>query len=142
ELFGQISIAPEVHNEIVGAGANRPGAAAIQDASWIRILPVKDLARFQQWRQTYHLGSGELATVLLADEIHADLAIIDERAARLLATQSRLRVIGCVGVLETAHQQGRVTDLRAIYQQLLSQGVYIDRQILNRSLAARNLPML
>jgi len=78
----------------------------------------------------------------LAQELGADLAIIDERAARLLAAQHAVKVIGCVGLLETGHQQGRLTELRETYQQLLSQGAHIDRQILNRSLAALNLPSL
>jgi uncharacterized protein len=142
ELFGQISITPEVRQEIVVAGAGRPAAEAIKTATWIQVTPVKDTARLEQWQQTYRLGAGELATVLLAQELAADLAIIDERAARLLAAQHRVKVIGCVGVLEAGHRQGRVKDLRAIYEQMLAQGVHIDRRILNRSLDGFNLPKL
>jgi hypothetical protein len=50
--------------------------------------------------------------------------------------------MGCFGLLEIGHREGRVTDLRTTYQQLLAQGVHIDRQILNRSLTALNLPSL
>jgi predicted nucleic acid-binding protein len=86
ELFGQISIAPEVRQEVIGAGGSRFGVAAVQTAGWIQVQAVKDTARLQQWQQTYRLGAGELATVILAQELRADVAIIDERAARLLAT--------------------------------------------------------
>ena len=142
ELFGQISIAPEVHHEIVGAGINRPGAAAIQNASWIVLQPLKNALRLQQWQRLYRLGPGELATLLLAQELAADLTLVDERAARLLAAQHRVKVLGSVGVLELGYRQGGIADLRTTYHQLLSQGIYIDRQILNRSLAALNLPSL
>lgn len=138
DMFGQIYIAREVLHEVVGAGGNRPGASAIQAATWIQVQPVKDTARLQQWQQMYRLGAGELATVLLAQELGADLAIIDERAARLLAGQHGVKVMGCVGLLETCHRQGRLIDLAATYRQLLVQGVHIDREILNRSLAALN----
>jgi predicted nucleic acid-binding protein len=142
DMFGQISIAREVLQEVVGAGGDRPGANAIQNAPWIQVQAVKDTAQIQVWRRTYRLGAGELATVQLAQELSADLAIIDERAARLLAGQYGVKVIGCVGLLETCHRQGRLVDLRATYRQLLAQGVHIDREILNRSLAALNLPSL
>jgi predicted nucleic acid-binding protein len=142
ELFGQISIAKEVEHETVGADINRPGVTAIQNAGWIRVHAIRDAARLQQWQRSYRLGSGELATVILAQEVAADLAIIDERAARLLAVQHNLRVIGCVGILEVGYQRGKITDLRRTYLQLLSAGTYIDRAILNRSLAAFNLPSL
>jgi len=142
DMFGQISIAPEVFQEVVGAGEGRPGATTIQNAPWIQVQAVKSTARLQEWRQIYRLGAGELATALLAQELGADLAIIDERAARLLATQHGVKVMGCVGLLETGHRQGRLSDLRATYRQLLAQGVHIDREILNRSLAGLNLPTL
>lgn len=50
--------------------------------------------------------------------------------------------MGCVGILETGFRRGRVVDLRASYQELLVQGIRIDRQILNHSLAACGLPSL
>lgn len=142
DLFGQVVIAPEVHHEVVGAGGERPGAMAIQNANWIQVQAVKDVARFQQWRHTYRLGAGELATLIVAQELTADLAIVDERAARLLAAQHSIKVLGCIGVLEIAYQQGRLTDLRATYRQLMAQGIHIDSQILNRSLASLKLPSL
>ena len=80
--------------------------------------------------------------MLLASLLRADLAIIDERAARRLAQASGLAVMGCVGILEMGFRRGRVVDLRASYQELLVQGIRIDRQILNRSLAACGLPSL
>jgi predicted nucleic acid-binding protein len=93
-------------------------------------------------RSLHPLGMGELATVLLARSLRADLAIIDERAARRLAQTSGLAVMGCVGILETGFRRGLVLDLRASYHELLLQGIRIDRQILNRSLAACGLAPL
>jgi predicted nucleic acid-binding protein len=58
------------------------------------------------------------------------------------AQASGLAVMGCVGILETGFRRGRVVDLRASYQELLVQGIRIDRQILNHSLAACGLPSL
>jgi hypothetical protein len=86
------------------------------------------------------LGVGELSTLLLAMEIAADVALMDERRARLLAKAEGVPVLGTVGLLEFGYRRGELADLRQVYQMLLAQGAHIDRQILDQSLAHFNLP--
>ncbi|MCZ7634710.1 MAG: hypothetical protein M5U12_00710 [Verrucomicrobia bacterium] len=102
-------------------------------------MPATELLRR---RGLYPLGAGELATVRLAQSLPADLALLDERAARRLARASGVAVMGCVGLLETAFRRGFLPDLRASYQRLLAEGIWIDTRLLNRSLAACDLPSL
>jgi predicted nucleic acid-binding protein len=54
----------------------------------------------------------------------------------------RLQVRGTVGILETLYRRGYVTDLRAVFQQLLTNNVYIDRRLLNRRLQSLGLQPL
>ena len=142
QLFGQIHIAEEVRQEVVVRGAGRPGAEAVRLADWIQIHPTSSATEMQRLSSVYQLGAGELATVLLARSLSADLAIIDERIARRLARARDIEVIGCVGILETCFRRGLEVDLRRSYQELLVQGIRIDRTLLNRSLAACGLPSL
>jgi predicted nucleic acid-binding protein len=142
QLFGRIHIAGEVHAEVVVRGAGRPAAEAVQAADWVEIHPPTDTSELDRLRMRHALGAGELATVLLAQHLPADLAIIDERSARRLALAQGVAVMGCVGILERGHRRGFVTDLRAAYAQLLAQGIRIDRQILDQSLTAVGLPPL
>ena len=142
QLFGQIHIADEVREEVVVRGAGRPAAEAVRAAEWIERHPATPAEEMLRLRSQHALGGGELATVRLARSLRADLAIIDERAARRLAQADGLAVMGCVGLLETGFLRGRVPDLRRSYQEILAQGIRIDRQILNRSLAACGLPSL
>ena len=141
-LFGEVQIAAEVYQEVVVAGAGRPAAQAVQAAAWLRVQPCPDPAKLAEWRIRHPLGLGELATVLLAQSLKADLVVIDERAARRLAAQQGLKVIGCVGILEAGHRQGLVADLRGAYAQMLAVGVRIHPEILNRSLTAFGLKPL
>ena len=141
-LFGRVHIASEVHQEVVVSGAGRPAAAAVQRADWIEIHPPADAAGLAALRSRRALGAGELATILLSRALRADLAIIDERAARRLGRAQGLAVMGCVGILERAHQRGLVSDLRETYGGLLTHGIRIDRQILDQSLAVLGLPPL
>lgn len=142
QLFGQIHIAAEVQQEVVVRGAGRPAAQAVRNAVWIESHATAPAAEMLRLRSLHPLGAGELATVLLARSLPADLAIIDERTARRLAQAGSLPVMGCVGILETGFRRGLVPDLRQSYQELLAQGIRIDRQILNRSLAGCGLPSL
>lgn len=123
-------------------GAGRPAAEAVRNAEWIQSHLPAPAAEMLRLRAIHPLGAGELATVLLARSLQADLAIIDERAARRLAQAGGLAVMGCVGILETGFRRGLVADLRRSYQELLAQGIWIDPRILNRSLAACGLPSL
>ena len=142
QLFGRVHIAEDVRREVVLLGVGRPAAEAVRKAEWIESHPMRSAIELLRLRSLHPLGAGELATVLLASSLRADVAIIDERAARRLAQASGLAVMGCVGILEMGFRRGRVVDLRASYQELLVQGIRIDRQILNRSLAACGLPSL
>lgn len=142
-LFNEITISEEVWDEIVIKGAGLPGStetSAASQAGWIHIAQLANPAQLAAWRTQYSLGAGELSTILLAKEIQADVALIDERRARLLAKSENVPVLGAVGMLELGYRRGEVADLRLAYQTMLAQGAYVDRRILNRSLASFNLP--
>lgn len=53
-----------------------------------------------------HLHAGEREAILLAQEIHADAVIMDERDGRDAALSRRLRVTGTLGVLDEAAERG------------------------------------
>jgi predicted nucleic acid-binding protein len=142
-LFNEISISEEVWDEVVVKGAGLPGSTETQQASqsgWIHVAQLANSAQLTAWRNQYSLGAGELSTILLAKEIQADVALIDERGARLLAQSEGLPVLGTIGMLEPGYRRGEVADLRLAYQTMLAQGAHIDQQILNQSLAGSNLP--
>ncbi len=142
-LFNEITISEEVWDEVVIKGAGLPGSTETETASqsgWIHIAQLANSAQLTAWRNQYSLGAGELSTILLAKEIQADVALIDERRARLLAQSEGVPAIGTVGMLELGYRRGEVADLRLAYQTMLAQGAHIDKQILNRSLAGFNLP--
>ena len=142
QLFERIHIAREVWDEVVVRGAGRPAAEAVRKAGWIDIHPPAEAIELAALRIRQALGTGELATIQLAQTIRADLAIIDERAARRLGQSQGLVIMGCVGLLERGHRLNLVPDLREAYSHLLGQGIRVDRQILNQSLASLGLPSL
>lgn len=136
KLFTKVLIPEQVHAELTP-----PPHAAITP-EWLNIEQLSDTKQLEEWRTKFRLGKGELATILLAKELSANLAIIDERKARQLAIKENLKVVGAVGILEESYRRNLIHDLRACYQNLLSSGTYIERRLLNASLQTFGLSQL
>ena len=52
------------------------------------------------------LDAGEAEALALAEELHADLVLVDELAGREVARQCGFTVLGTLGILLRAKQQG------------------------------------
>lgn len=62
------------------------------------------------------LDAGEQAAILLAEALHADLLLADDRDARRVAEQRALTVLGTLGVLAQASDQGLIDLPNALAQ--------------------------
>lgn len=113
-LFGQIVIPQAVCEEL------RAEKAPAQLQEWMRRLP--------QWLKIYsvtstaditleRLHSGEREAILLAEELKADLIILDEKAARQIARERGLNLTGLLGILEIAATR-RLIDLPTVLERL------------------------
>jgi predicted nucleic acid-binding protein len=63
QLFENIHISAEVYDEVVIAGAKRPGAESVALASWIRVTPVQSAADLKSAMEETGLGSGEVSAI-------------------------------------------------------------------------------
>lgn len=142
QLFPVLHISFEVHHEVVVAGAGLPGAAEVAGATWIVVKSLKDPAALLAARERHSLGAGELGTIFLAKELHANIVLLDDHKARQFAAAEGLRVHGSVGLLEKLHQAGHLHDLRNAFRALLSHNVYIDPRLLDLRLKALGLSPL
>jgi hypothetical protein len=110
-----------------------PGASQVAKSDWIEVVPIQNPAGLIDTALRHRLGLGELSTVMLGKELHADIALMDDLRARRLARDSGLGVRGTVGVLEL---------LRKAFQDLLANAVYIARELLDERLRDLRLPPL
>ena len=141
KLFRRLDISAEVYHEVVVAGAGLPGATEVANAKWVEVRNLQNQADLLADQQNYDLGVGELSTILLGKELHANAVLLDDYKARKLATAEGLQVRGSVGLLETLYLRGYLTDIRATFRQLLTDS-YIDQRLLDRRLRALGLPLL
>jgi predicted nucleic acid-binding protein len=127
-LFGRVIIPNEVALEMAHPKAPddvRQFIAAIPD--WLVIQAPIHALDFPT------LDAGESAAIALALELHAPL-MIDERDGRIIARARGLEVIGAIGVLERAADQGLIADLTAVYQEIRTLRFHIADSVLAASL--------
>jgi predicted nucleic acid-binding protein len=134
-LYGQLVIPAAVAQEL-----SHPHTPP-EIYRWIQALPswasIQAPARIDA---TTRLGSGEREAIALALELKATQLLMDDRAARQVAVQQGLSIVGTVGILEQAAANG-LLNLPEVMQKLLTTNFRINpevvRETLNRNAARR-----
>jgi hypothetical protein len=136
-LFGTLNIPEAVYEEVVIVGAGRTGSADVAAATWIQQHTVIDTNAVNQIITATKLEPGESETLILAQELNADLAIIDEQPARLYAQTHHIPIIGTLGILLLAKSKSLITEVRPSLDQLVAFGMRLDKSlyqdVLNRA---------
>jgi predicted nucleic acid-binding protein len=140
-LFGRVLIPDAVYQEVVVSGTGLPGANEVRDAEWIETYSGPDAVSYLA-AESARLGEGEAATIRLAKQLSADIAILDDAKARRVALAAGLTITGSIGILELGFRRGLVKDLRTAYVDLLRQGIRFDLGLLRESLAKFGQPGL
>ncbi len=78
-------IPPAVWKEVVEQGGDRPGSHQVSKADWINVHDLKnqDISTILKME----LDEGESEAIALADELKADVVLLDEKDARRIAKQ-------------------------------------------------------
>jgi predicted nucleic acid-binding protein len=130
KLYGRVVIPETVREELTCSRTPAPVRAWIaQPPDWLEVLSpdtVSDAALEK-------LDAGERDAIALAEQISADLLIVDELPGRREAERRGLFVIGTIGVLREAGDEG-LLDLRASIERLRQTSFHISPAILARLL--------
>jgi len=100
---------------------------------WLRVATVQNLAQVGEYSQT--VDAGEAEAIELAQELHADRLLIDERKGRKLAVQKGVAVIGLLGVVLLAKRKALIPSARNLLQRLDREaGMYLSGDICDQAL--------
>ena len=130
DVFGRVIIPQAFWNETVQDGQGQSGAQEIRDASWIELRTLgagKHVA--QQLLQM--LGDGESEAIALAQEMNADLLLMDEKLGRAAARALGLRLTGLIGVLIEAKKSGILPDAVQLAHSIRAAGVWISDDLIH-----------
>lgn len=86
---------------------------ALTAPAWLSIAPAAGLAD----PETALLDDGERAAIALAELIHADLVLMDERKGVRVSLQKGFEVTGTLGILDLAARRGLI-DLAECFERL------------------------
>lgn len=123
-LIGEIDLLPQLFSRVMVPQAvilellHEDAPAVVRN--WASNLPV--WISVEETADVISLGmeklqAGERGAILLAESIKADIIVIDEKAARLIAGQRGFSVTGTLGVLGEAATRGLV-DLTGVIDRL------------------------
>jgi predicted nucleic acid-binding protein len=121
-LYDRVVVPSAVEAEVLVGGRGGIGSAELREASWLRVAALQDPRRADLLAD---LDRGEAEVLALAQELHADLVIIDERLARLHAKRLGLTLTGTLGVLLKAKQLGHVKAVAPLIDRLRKGGIYL-----------------
>jgi len=97
--------------------------------NWLQIR----LLRTSQGIELDKLDPGEREAILLAEKLKANLVILDDKAARRIALERGLRIIGLLGILKDA-ARANLLDLEITFEQLREVGFWVAPSLLEQLL--------
>lgn len=107
-LFTEVIIPETVQTEL---RRNHP-----QLPDWLQVATVQNLEQVEKYSQLVDAGGAE--AIELAQELHANRLLIDERKGRKLAAQEGVAVIGLLGVVLLAKRKSLIPSARTLIERL------------------------
>lgn len=118
-LFGAVIIPPAVAAEIKDEKSIR----ALRQAEWISVRPASGVLAVQLLLD--EIDAGESEAIVLAQELQAELLLLDERAATRKARAIGLQTIGTLGLLLLAKEQGIIPTIQPMLGELRQVGFHM-----------------
>lgn len=115
-LFGSVTITPAVVDELRVKSALFPLTARVPALPAICIQAPADRLLVRGYAAQVHAGEAEC--LALAMEHPGSLLLLDDLAARGLASANRLLFTGTLGCLTQAKKQGLITAMRPLLREL------------------------
>jgi predicted nucleic acid-binding protein len=127
-LFRQVVIPPTVFRELQQPNTPPPvrqWAASLP--AWVAVQSPKTM------NLALDVDAGELEAICLAQEIHADAVLMDDRAGRNAAIHCGLAVVGTIGLLEQAAARGLI-ELPQAMERLGQTNARLDPELIRAAL--------
>ena len=126
ELYGEITIPEAVFHEVTAKndGIKRK---LLESRAWVHVQQISDDSDKRMYKAKLH--DGEVEVMILAQEVKADLVIIDDNAARKTAIYLGLPLTGTIGVLLRAKEKGMIPRVMPLVENLEQNGMYVSPQL-------------
>jgi uncharacterized protein len=131
-LYSRVIVPEEVERELsVGGATGLPRGLTRTHRKWIEVLtlnapPAPALVAV--------LDPGEAEVIALALQVGCPLVLLDEKTARSVAHTSGLQVVGSLGILWRAKNEGLLPAIKPSTDLMLSRGVQLSKNLVDSML--------
>ena len=127
KLFRSVKIPVAVYQELTTNQKFKQEAELINSKTFIDVIEVEDTKSVSILQRATGLDKGESEAIVLAEEIKADLLLMDERKGRFIAKQMGNKITGTLGVIINAYEENLITSEVALrcFEQLKKSGIRI-----------------
>ena len=112
-LYGQILVPQAVYDELATLSAQKK---IIDSQKWIKVVEIQNQVLYEKLRES--LDKGESEAIVLALELDSDFLIIDEAKGRKIARSYGIRIIGLLGILVLAKEEGLISQIKPYLKEL------------------------
>ncbi len=129
-LFGEVLIPQAVFDELTVNERYQLEAEQIRNRQFITVKSVRNLESANILKRATGLDQGESEAIILADELHADLLLMDEAKGRAVSSQMSINIMGTIGVLMVAYEERELSadEVRACIEGLQNAGRHIGQK--------------
>lgn len=113
QLFGEVFIPDAVYAELTSDKRFTDEAYAIASASYMKPVSVSNPGAVRILRMAEGLDQEESEAIVLTDELKADVLLMDEAKGRAVSGRMGITVMGTVGILISAYEDGLITSEEA-----------------------------
>lgn len=111
-----------VAEELRAKGSDDSVVQLVEGATWLRVISVPAT---QQSVAAWRLGAGESAVVTCALQYSDSLVVLDDREGRRCAVSHGIAVIGSIGVVLLAKDEGAIPFVAPVLDELIAAGMHI-----------------
>src|SRR5215217_408189 len=129
QVYDDIKVPEAVYTEIVAPEKPQSDALGLFLAE--RVMKVNTT----RWvLAAGGLGRGEIEAMALYKELSADMLLIDDHRARVIAEHNQINCIGALGLLLMAKQNGQIHEIAPYIHKLRDSSIYYGDILLDRVL--------
>lgn len=104
-LFHEVLIPESVYEELTANPNYQDEAELIRHCDFIKVVSIKEQKAVEILRKVSGLDLGESEAIIYADDVKADVLLMDEAKGRRVAKSMGLYIMGTIGVLLYAYDE-------------------------------------
>lgn len=133
KLYGSVFIPKAVFDELTSNKKFHTEADLISAANFIECKEISDTTALKILRRITLLDLGESEAIILAQELNADVLLMDEAKGRRVAEQLGIKISGTLGILIDSFESGLLSasDVNECLDTLQKSGRRISGHLIN-----------